>query len=368
MRGVNRDHLTADSLRSIGISQDDLASDAELVEVVQLLLDLGADLDDLVDRNLRFMAGPLVIRPDATVDVSASGYDGDREFVQLCGLALGFNGDAGPSKLTPGEIDTLQFFQQLRPMLGDDELLALMRVIGTAAARIARSVISTLRLNYETPIAEETDHLSDVATAYGRLSADLLPQFLDSVGTVLRRHMAIIAGRDQTWELDRHRAATIEQQSVGFVDLVGFTRFTERANAREFVEALTQFERQVHEVVVQNGGTLVKLIGDEAMFVAPTPTSALAIARRLAKLEIDGSELSTVRIGIATGDVIAVGGDFYGTVVNSASRIVDLAEPHTIVVTEAVRDQAHGTLVFEPLGRTAIRGLSEQIELFRLAI
>ncbi len=350
----------------MGIDHPELADDEELVAVTQMLMTLGASIDDLIDEDLGFVAAPLLIRPNATIEVSDLDPTSDAEFRRKTRIALGFSLDDHLLRLTPGEAQAFDFFEQLRDVIGEEELLALLRVVGNASGRIARSIISALRLNYETPIVDQTGSMREVVHAYATITVDMLPGFLEALSTIMRRHLASLASQPSSWVVDRKRAATIEELTIGFVDLVGFTTFTEQADAREFIDALSLFEAQVLEIVVENNGTLVKLIGDEAMFVAPTPTAGLAIARGLAAIDFDGTGLSTTRIGLAAGDVVAVGGDYYGTVVNTASRIVEFAAPNEIVATELVAENSHATITFESLGDQRIRGLAAPVELFRM--
>ena len=362
------DELDADELRAMGISHELIPDGDELVEMVQLLRDLGVQLEDMIDEDLTFLGAPRMIRPDAKIEprliFQQEGSDAD--FRAKTALALGFNVSEDTRLLTPGEVDTIEFFHEMRLLVGDDDVLSLMRVMGSSMGRLARSVVSSLRVHSESPILEETGSLIEVFTAYRSIVEEMLPQFLDSTAVVLRRHLAVAASSPNIWNVDGSRAATMEQTSVGFVDLVGFTSFTERANLEQFVGALQAFESQAQDVIVSNGGTLVKLIGDEVMFVAPTPASAVEIARRLANLPLGDSGPGSVRIGLASGEVVAVGGDFYGTVVNIAARAVQEAEPDTIVVTAQVANGAHASSQFEPLGPRNLRGISEPIELFRL--
>ena len=360
--------LDAAKLRAMGIDHPLIQDDDELVEIVEMLLDLGVELEDMVGAELTFLAAPKLIRPDATVDparVFRNDFDA-ADFRARAAVALGFNIDDDTRLLTPDEVQTVMFFNDMRSIMGDEELLALQRVLGSAMARVARSVISALRLHYETPIIEQTGSLADVATAYRDITEQMLPPFLDAASSVLRRHLAVATAMPTTWNVDGSRAATMEQLTVGFVDMVGFTSFTERANLQQFVAALTAFESQANEVIITNGGTLVKLIGDEVMFVAPTPASGVEIARRLAKLPLDGGGPGSVRIGLAAGQVVAIGGDYYGTVVNIASRSVRHAEPDTIVATAQVANGAHASARFEPIGSRQLRGISEAVDLFQL--
>ena len=97
-----------------------------------------------------------------------------------------------------------------------------------------------------------------------------------------------------------------------------------------------QFERLAYDVVVAGGGRVVKMIGDEVMFLVDDPVSAAEIALGLAEASRDAAELSDVRVGLAVGPVIEREGDAFGATVNLASRAtVDRLPGHRGGVTRA---------------------------------
>jgi YHS domain-containing protein len=59
-------------------------------------------------------------------------------------------------------------------------------------------------------------------------------------------------------------------------------------------------------------------------------------------------------------------GDYVGTSVNVAARLVAEAERHQVLVTAALRNEAGGlpNVEFVPLGRRRLRGLVDEVELF----
>ena len=76
------------------------------------------------------------------------------------------------------------------------------------------------------------------------------------------------------------------------------------------------------------------MIGDEAMFVADSALEAARIGLALAEAYADDELLSDVRVALAIGPVLVQDGDFYGPVVNLASRVVNMAAPGAVIVTD----------------------------------
>ena len=104
-----------------------------------------------------------------------------------------------------------------------------------------------------------------------------------------------------------------------FVDLRSFTRFAESASPGALAEFLSDYRRQVTEIVFQWGGTIDKFIGDGVVIVFGRPRPkvddaeralycALHLARTLAGWKIhrkkDGRSALDVGIGLRVGEVV----------------------------------------------------------------
>ena len=144
------------------------------------------------------------------------------------------------------------------------------------------------------------------------------------------------------WRLVAGSCAAIPEdgpgQVVGFADLVGFTALAQQVTDEELAEVVDQFERLAYDVVVAGGGRVVKMIGDEVMFLVDDPVFAAEIALGLAEASRDATELSDVRVGLAVGPVIEREGDAFGATVNLASRATAIAYPGTVVVSSELRE------------------------------
>ena len=125
--------------------------------------------------------------------------------------------------------------------------------------------------------------------------------------------------------------------AVGFADMVGFTMLSQHLGDEELAAVVSRFEELAHDTVVALGGRVVKMIGDEAMFVVPTATGAAEIGLSLAEAYAGDELLSDVRVALAIGPVLVQDGDFYGPVVNLASRLVGVANPGTVLVSDEFR-------------------------------
>jgi class 3 adenylate cyclase len=73
-----------------------------------------------------------------------------------------------------------------------------------------------------------------------------------------------------------------------------------------------------------------------------------------------------VRVGLASGEVLNRDGDYYGSVVNLAARLVGLAEPGEILLSEAAAAAADQTAVV-PIGPVEVKGFPVPVPVFRLS-
>ncbi len=218
------------------------------------------------------------------------------------------------------------------------------RVIGSSMARIASALVDAVSSRAEVLRTEagETEPDSMASRAEG-----FLPIFPAVLEQVWRRHLQAAARR----RLLRSDADDGPGLVVGFADLVGFTALAQQVTDEELAEVVDQFEHLAYDVVVAGGGRVVKMIGDEVMFVVDDPVHAAEIALGLADASHDAAELSDVRVGLAMGPVVEREGDAFGVTVNLASRATSIAYPGTVVVSPHLREalEEHPQFVFKSM-------------------
>ena len=205
-----------------------------------------------------------------------------------------------------------------------------------------------------------TRGMPDPATA--RAAAAKLADIADDLEPLLvyawRRHLSAAISRMIT------DAEPIEDQpgvvrSVGFADLVSFTRLVRRLSERELAQMVQRFEALASDVVTAHGGRVIKTVGDEVLFVAIGAAPAAAIALDLVEAMAEDDVLPDVRVGMAGGRVISRLGDVFGTTVNRASRLTAVARPRTVLVDDSLAASLASTSGFEmsALRRRNLRGI-----------
>jgi adenylate cyclase len=153
--------------------------------------------------------------------------------------------------------------------------------------------------------------------------------------------------------------------ALGFVDLVGSTAWAQTLNLREQNLALTRFESAAWSSAVLNGGRVVKTIGDEVFFTAPTAEAACRIGTEVCRAAVDDPVLPSARGAVGIGSATPREGDYFGPLVNLLSRLVKVGAPGELVVTEAVvADLKPDHWEVQPLEPTALRGIEAPVRAF----
>jgi adenylate cyclase len=185
------------------------------------------------------------------------------------------------------------------------------------------------------------------------------------LGVLFRHHMlqAITRQRRSTEGVRRRELARL---AIGFVDLVESTTIEAGLDVGELAAMVSRFEARAFEVTAAGGGRLVKFIGDEIMVAAIDPLAGCRIISSLvAAFTADGLR---PRAGLVYGEVLYRHGDYYGPVVNLASRLVDEAIPDEVLADRSVvgaLGEAGGP-VFEPAGRRMLKGFDEPVAVWSL--
>ncbi len=163
--------------------------------------------------------------------------------------------------------------------------------------------------------------------------------------------------------------------AIVFADLVGSTGIYERLGDETASRFVTGFSQSIRSIFESHGGRIVKELGDGVFVIFEFETQALAacsaLLNRLQEAPIrPKAEMRPVqvRMGLETGEVVDIGGDFFGDVVNTAARLADLAGPDQILTTQHVHDalSAADRRRLLPLGPIYLRGKSDACEVYRV--
>lgn len=156
-----------------------------------------------------------------------------------------------------------------------------------------------------------------------------------------------------------------------FTDLEASTRLWEQHPER-MGPALARHDEVLITAVIDHEGSIVKTTGDGLMatFADVSDCIAACIAAQLALEATDWGigEPLRVRMGVHVGDAEPRDGDYYGTAVNRAARIMAAANGGQVLVSELAAGLARrgDDVGFRDLGFHRLKDLTEPEHLFQL--
>jgi adenylate cyclase len=271
----------------------------------------------------------LIGKAELTPHEVAAGANVEIEQARRLWRALGFPPVPDDQRFfTHSDVQMLRAACALIEQEGTDPkvLLQLTRVTGQSLARMAEAQIAAMSDRLE----KAAGHLQgpELAAAVEAI----LPGVEPFLRYVWRRHLLAALRRFITGLHDNGSEAHVV--AVGFADLVGFTAISQQVDEHQLAEIVDRFEELAYDHVAQGGGRVIKMIGDEVMFAADSALDAARIALDLARVYSSDDKLPEVRVGLALGPVLSWQGDLFGPIVNLASRLVNIARPGTVLISE----------------------------------
>jgi class 3 adenylate cyclase len=172
-----------------------------------------------------------------------------------------------------------------------------------------------------------------------------------------------LAEREAPWHEER-RVIT-----VLFVDLVGFTARAEELDPEDVRAILTPYHDRVRREIESFGGVVEKFIGDAVMAVFGAPTAygddaeralraAFAVRESVRQMNDDDPKLELhLRLAVNTGEAMVA-----GDVVNTASRLQQVAPLDGIVAGRETYAATRAAIEFEPMPAAEVKGKRDPVE------
>jgi adenylate cyclase len=271
--------------------------------------------------------------------------------------------------------------RSLKKVLERDGYRIVLAENGEEALSIIRSDgrdIETVISDYRMPGMDGLETLIEI----GRLNAEITRS--------IKKRLKQFVSEQVLIELQRSGTALIPKRlrvSILFTDIRGFTNLSQRLNPAELSELLNcHYFSPLDNIIFRHNGTLDKHIGDSIMGIFGAPVgggddafraveAALAIRDEIVVINgniSDAERKIAVGIGIATGEVMA--GIFgsprkkeytvFGTPVNLASRLENLARANEILICGETALLVGNFVNMEKIPSPVIRGLARPPDVF----
>jgi len=209
---------------------------------------------------------------------------------------------------------------------------------------------------------------------------------LEEMQRIFERMVSPEVIRQLSWEQLRPGGERREI-TVVFADLRGFTALGEQVSPETLVTMLNRYLALAAGVLLEEGGTVDKFIGDAAMawFNAPVPQpdhalravrAAWAMQQRLRQLhpQLPPAWRLGMGIGIHTGEAVIglVGSErrldytVIGDAVNVAKRLEEAARPGQILLTEATWRLVQERVAVRPLPPLSVKGKKTPLRVYEM--
>jgi class 3 adenylate cyclase len=224
----------------------------------------------------------------------------------------------------------------------------------------------------------------DAALLKTLTAEDLRELGIDSLGH-RKRVLAAVAALDPGTADGPAAEAERRQVAVLFADLCGFTELSAQIGAEKVRIVVEGFLARADEIVAEFGGSVDKHIGDAvmALFGAPVAheddcwravAAADALQRAMPNLSTRFGYRLATHVGIALGDVVAgeIGGNVrrdytvLGDTVNLAARLVSIAGPGEVLLSDASVRALAGRVRVADCGLRDLKGIAQRQRVWRV--
>jgi class 3 adenylate cyclase len=155
-------------------------------------------------------------------------------------------------------------------------------------------------------------------------------------------------------------------RTIMFTDIVDSTAMTARLGDARAVEMIRAHDALVRRALKDKSGREVKHTGDGIMASFDDTTAAVECARAIQQafdaFNLASREKLSVRIGLDVGEPVSDSNDLFGTTVQKAARLCQVAEPDAILVSKAVRDLVSLQCEMVELGSRTLKGFAQKAE------
>ncbi len=342
-----------EALREFGVSEEAIARARERGDPVDAF----------------FESLPVRAAIDRTVSPAQLEQRGGPPPAQVAELMLGFGlpaPGADDPAFSAAEAEALITLWAGREVFPFELAVRTARLYGRLLSRIAQSEMQNWFAVVEPRLRASAGEEADRAALTARSFDGLMPVAEAMLNGVHRRWIEHEAAQVAVRSAEARAAERLKgavAAAILFCDLKDFTAYADLNGDIAAAEKVDHFAN----VVVRErgpGARLTKLLGDGFMLVYPEARPAVDAGLRI----IDAmrqEDQPGVHASAHHGFAVPLEGDYFGTAVNVAARLLVLAECDELVATSSVVEQCPD-LRWRSAGRRRLRGVSEEVEIYRL--
>ena len=252
-----------------------------------------------------------------------------------------------------------------------EAILGVTRVMGDSLRRVAEAQIRAVHVYIHERLL--ADGLSEEAVERQILGMEALIPLTDLLVRRLYRQYLIEALTEDAFlhiaePAQRPAEFGSVEATIVFLDIASFTALAEAGGDHAAMQVLDRMDAVVRPLVVEHDGKVVKQVGDGFMLAFRDSAAAVRFAIAAQSELARGPDLPEIRVGINAGPALYRTGDYIGSAVNVASRVVSSAMPGQILLTDPVATAATKVgIEVEELGVRMMRGVDDPLALYRVS-
>lgn len=250
-------------------------------------------------------------------------------------------------------------------------LLQVIRVAAKSFADIADAEARLVRMFVHEPLLQSGADSEEISDVMGNMISAVLPHMSPLFEYMHTRFLQQYTEQVQIENVQGtpNAGAVADGRlnvSICFVDIAGFTRYTEQAGVEKAFEQADHLRQHI-ETTLPDSARMIKLTGDGAMIVGSDPAEML---RWAVEMTMEDDHPFHLRIGTDFGEALYRDGDYFGGAINMAARVLNRADSDEVLATEQLKDQiknrAAAGLRFVSIGKVRLKGFDDTVELFRV--
>jgi adenylate cyclase len=334
-QGITADEIRASPVPMLVASRRLIGDDGDYVSTREISDEYGIDLE-LLQRVQRAIGLVRVDDPDAAVHLRADGAAAAhaKEFLEL----------------------------GIHP----DEVVQVVRILAEGLSHAAEVMRYTALSTILEPGASEL-HTAQASHALVSRITPLLGPMIEDMLFMQLRHMMETEAVNASERTAGAPLPGARHITVAFADLVGFTQLGEEVPPEELGQLANRLADLARDVAVPPV-RFIKTIGDAVMFVCTEPAPLLDAVLKLVDITDGDNDFPRLRAGIASGAAVSRAGDWFGSPVNTASRVTAAARPGTVLAAESVLDELGDDAGFSWsfAGARRLKGIKGEVKLYRV--
>jgi adenylate cyclase len=345
---------------------------AERAELIPWLLERGITVEQIRGAYAPALLAARKILGDDGTYVSAreaseqTGIDVD--LLQRIQLAMGLPRVDDPDAVVHlrADAESAAFAQRFIEMgIDPDQIVQVSRILGEGLSRAAEVMRYAALVSVVDPSATELD-IAKNSEAFLSAAAPMLGPMIQEMLRFQLRHLMETEAVNASERAEGQRLPGARLVTIGFADLVGFTRLGEVVPPEDLEQLAHRLADLAREVAVPPV-RFIKAIGDEVMLVSSDPVALLDALLGLVDAADGDDDFPRLRVGVATGMAVSRAGDWFGSPVNLASRVTGAARPGSILVSESTREAIgdDDRFTWSFAGARHLKGIKSEVKLFR---